>query len=714
MGQPRDLDPGSPVRPTPVPDEAGERARIAALLAAVSGLDTAGLASRYPAVLASTLSYDPRSAANLGLIRGSTVGLNPAEEQVLAQNGFVISDRRKFPTFTYGYANLYADHLPLFVSADSILYAVHRSYDEILKQLEIVSLRPTLKTLLTGMRAALAGGAVAALDVTTARDLDLYLAVALGMLDGAAPAPVAGASASEIGSLIAKANAASGAQVVVLFGVEREEDFSQFTPRGHYTDVPELTSYFKAMMWLGRIDFRMIETQPDGSQLFRRRQFEGALGMSALVTAELTPLWDRLNGAIEAFVGESDNMRVTEFPSLLQRLGVADLAAARALDDATIAQGLVAGNYGAQRISSHIMINGVGKGTLPLSRTFLLLGQRYVVDSHVFSNLVYDRVGGGGTYRMMPNPLDVAFAVFANNQAADLLKPELDRHRYASDLAAMRVLVDDHGEAFWGANLYNEWLGALRALSRAGAGISAPLEVAGTEAWGRRTLNAQLASWAELRHDTILYVKQSYTAGPVCEFPDALVEPRPEFFNRLQRYASKGAEVVRSLGIGELTQPVANYFVHLGTVAGILEEMAEFQEQGTPFSAQHMAFINETVTVQTLCGGAYATGWYPRLFFNTNSTTFSPTIADVHTQPKDEGGGDVGRVLHVGTGYARLMVVTANTCTGPRAYAGLVSSYFEETTEKYLRLDDPTWEKRLDAAGTAPVDVPWMQNLIVR
>ena len=66
------------------------------------------------------------------------------------------------------------------------------------------------------------------------------------------------------------------------------------------------------------------------------------------------------------------------------------------LDDATIAAAIVAGNFGAQRISSHIMINGIADGhTLPLSRTFLLLGQRYVVDSHVFSNVVYDRVQGG-------------------------------------------------------------------------------------------------------------------------------------------------------------------------------------------------------------------------------------------------------------------------------------------------------------------------------
>ena len=41
-------------------------------------------------------------------------------------------------------------------------------------------------------------------------------------------------------------------------------------------------------------------------------------------------------------------------------------------------------------------------------------------------------------------------------------------------------------------------------------------------------MNAQLASWAELRHDTLLYAKQSYTAVPVCDFPDAYVDPYPE------------------------------------------------------------------------------------------------------------------------------------------------------------------------------------------
>ena len=42
-----------------------------------------------------------------------------------------------------------------------------------------------------------------------------------------------------------------------LFGKERVMDFSQFTPRGHYTRSVKLKKYFQCMMWLGRVDFRV-------------------------------------------------------------------------------------------------------------------------------------------------------------------------------------------------------------------------------------------------------------------------------------------------------------------------------------------------------------------------------------------------------------------------------------------------------------------------
>jgi hypothetical protein len=322
---------------------------------------------------------------------------------------------------------------------------------------------------------------------------------------------------------------------------------------------------------------------------------------------------------------------------------------------------------------------------------------------------------------MMPSTFDVAFAALANDGAAPLLATELAGINYAPELAKSRILIDAHPTSFWNANLYNDWLSALRALSPgqalpdpAAAGMPS---VTGTEAWNRRILNAQLASWAELRHDTLLYAKQSYTDVPACEFPDAYVEPYPEFFAALSRFADHGAALGENLEVladTSLGAEVVSYFEHLRSTAARLRTLAEHQRTGTAFSSEDLAFLNEIVAESENCFFD-PSGWYPKLVFGYQTqrdTEFDPTIADVHTQPADAGGGIVGRVLHVGTGPARLMVVTVNTCTGPRAYVGLASSYFERITENFERLTDEAWSSAiLDAT---PPDVAWMSDLVGR
>ncbi len=59
----------------------------------------------------------------------------------------------------------------------------------------------------------------------------------------------------------------------------------------------------------------------------------------------------------------------------------ADASGLAGVPDARIADVIVKEGYGTQRISSHIMINGPRQGHMPLSSSFALLGQRYVVDS---------------------------------------------------------------------------------------------------------------------------------------------------------------------------------------------------------------------------------------------------------------------------------------------------------------------------------------------
>jgi hypothetical protein len=708
------------VRVTPPADDEELARLLRDKLNEAKTLTPAALASRYPATFVGSLGYDATAAAGMDRIQASSLRLDAAELEKLGNSGFVITDRKRFPTFTYGYRTIYADHLPLYVSADSILEAVHRSYDAILLALEANALASSVTILLDDMYTALA----AQPDDATRKDLDLYLSVARSLLAGTNRPPTAGGDVALFTTIMTAVNSASGIVEVSLFGSTRKEDFSQYVPRGHYTKSEELKRYFRAMMWLGRTDFRMLETRPDGSQHLNRRDVQAAFALVELLDERRRTSYRAVDDAIRAFVGDQDYLTVDQMAPLAQTLGITGRSDLDKLSDGELAQGLAKTTFGRQRIASHIMVNGGVTPTLPLSISFAFFGQRYVLDSHVFSQVVYDRVPErpGVPLRMMPDPLDVAFAALGNNQALTLLLPGLDRHQYSGELAVARVLADEHGSEYWRSNLYNLWMSSLRGLSPAadqatsGAGL---FTVARTEAWGRRILNAQLASWAELRHDTLLYAKQSYTGVPICEFPDAYVDPYPSFFAAIESFAAHGREIAGRLSFpanSPLPQTMNTYFSRLGSSMRILREMAEGELAGAQITVAQLEFINQAVALQDAgCTSVIigATGWYPALFFtNQASVERDPVIADVHTQPADERGSLVGKILHVGTGDPRQMVVTVDTCGTPRAYVGLASAYFERITENFKRLTDEEWAKSI--SGAAPADVPWMTDLVVR
>jgi hypothetical protein len=709
---------GTVVAVTDPPAHAAAVAALTANLASDRPNDAASFQSRWPASYRASLPYDPLTAAGLDLLSASRLGVSDGERQALAHNGFAISERQVFPTFFYGYKAIYADHLPLYVSFDSVIHAVHRSYDAALMNIELAFLIPTLKGLLVDMQASLGSGVGTDLPAEVRADVDLYLTVARQLLGDTAAVPVAGATTSEVAALVAAAKGATGIQPVTLFGQSRYVDFSQFTPRGHYADDSRLTPYFQAMIWLGRTDLRFLQfdtSSPSAPPLFFRRQF-----LAALLLAELTDgdgrldTWQQMDGVLHGFVGESDNMTVADFPRLQTAAGVTSAADLAAVPDEAIAQALLDGGFGIQRIASQILLVPSGGANAPLDRVFLFFGQRFVIDSEVFSDVVFDRVMGTPE-RMMPRPLDVAFAALGNNAAVPLLGSDLATYpNYPAALHDARRLVDQHGDDFWGGSLYGAWLGALRGLSipdgdpTMAAGLPAVMQ---TEPWARRVINTQLASWAELRHDTLLYAKQSYTSFPLCDFPDAYVDPYPEAWAGIVRLAQLGQQIAAVLPSGAGTG-LASYFASVETVATTLGAMAQAERAGQPLTSDQLAFINQAVDEVPMSAGCSQVlvpqGWYVQLFLNPNDAQkVDPTIADVHTDPADSA------ILHVATGLPRLMYVTVDGCDGPRAYAGVASSYFEQTTTNLQRLNDMQWSTQV-MASPPPADVGWMSDLVAQ
>src|SRR5262249_35908619 len=113
--------------------------------------------------------------------------LDKAELATFQHNGFVVSERLGDHSCAQLFYRAYNRHLPVFVSADALLHAWHRSYDAMLEELEEGYLAPQLDTLLAGMAAEVPaaqrryGKGVLADSLT---DADYFLAVARSLLAG--------------------------------------------------------------------------------------------------------------------------------------------------------------------------------------------------------------------------------------------------------------------------------------------------------------------------------------------------------------------------------------------------------------------------------------------------------------------------------------------------------------------------------------------------
>jgi hypothetical protein len=320
----------------------------------------------------------------------------------------------------------------------------------------------------------------------------------------------------------------------------------------------------------------------------------------------------------------------------------------------------------------------------------------------------------------MPSPLDVAAAIFHNPAAEPLLAPELDLYKYRDSLHAVAKRTDAMGPALWEGSVYHGWLRALSKLSPDPAKDKGLPPVFRSEPWQRRMLSTQLASWAELRHDTVLYAKQSYTTMLGCDYPDGYVDPYPDFFAEIDHLSKNAADFVNDLDFGKNAAPkarIATYFRLLGEVSGRLGKMASLERANQPLGSDDIDYLKGAVAfrvVDQVCTVSYEPeGWHASLYYDRDDILKrEPVICDVHTQPTDATGNMVGHVLHVGTGHPRQLTIVIETDTGKRTYRGFVGTYHETITKDFLRLNDAEWRTKLEK--DPPANPPWLVDLIAK
>ena len=639
--------------------------------------------------------------------------LTDYERSLLDRHGFMVTERLAPNSFGDGFMDIYKKDLPVFLSTDAILHALHMSYDRILMDMEKAVLAPKLEVLLADLHAALpvleARYAAEPRMQSSLRDVDVYLPVPRRLLTGEVVAPYWSDNQATINDLLGRIKARQ-VDEYPLFATEcRTIDFSQFTPRGHYTQEPVLTRYFQAMMWLGRTEIYLIgpktkQCQPTDADV-QRQTIDALLLAEAAEAGHGAALLQEIDDIIGFFVGESDNVTldhlrtVTTAAQIAQASEVLDESRWRAFQDLLAQQA-----FALQRINSQILFsnNIFNPEDAKPASSFMLLGQRFVVDSYVTGHVVFNEVvpKPGTPPRMLPSTQDVLFAL-GNDASAQLLEPELDRYGYAPNLSALRYLVDSYEPDFWNSTLYNGWLDAIRTLHSPTdrAGLPAFMQ---TGAWWQQKMNTQLAAWAQLRHDNLLYAKQSYTTGITCFFPYSYVEPVPAFYEAVSRFAQNAAERFEAVeGVGtSLAENVARHFRFMGAINDTLAVIAHKERDHAPLDAPEQQFLRRMLREKNTCGPVID-GWYPRLFYNDKDRSKLPdlVVADIHTAPTDQFGAMVGWVLHAGTGPLNMAVVTAELPgEGLLSFIGPVMSYYEHVSTNFERLTDEMWQTAYAAA----------------
>ena len=653
-------------------------------------------------------------------------GLSDGEQSLLSRHGFVVTERIHPPSFGDGMLDIYVKDLPVYVSTDLVLHALHMSYDGILASTELSVLAPLLHDALDTMHgqvrplAAAYRGADMAQPV---RDLDVYLTVARTLLgepatppgrDGPAVRPVFPDNAATVRALLDAVEDRQARSMALFSETCRRIDFSQFTPRGHYADSEPLSRYFQAMMWLGRTEIYLSAPQTDQcspSPADVRRQAVLAQLIAEASGDAREPL-DQAEAMLALFAGAPDNVTLDGLATLAAEAGVT--RASDLHDDAVWAryQRAVAGaDWGRQRIRSQLLDNRIGgvARTQP-AVAFLLVGQRFAFDSFVLSEVVYDALehDGAPVRRMLPSTLDVLYA-FGNDAAGRLLQPEFARYPYAATLDSLRQTVDGAAPTVWEESFYHAWLGAIRTLNPPSEAARGSLPgFMQTGAWWQQKMNTQLASWAQLRHDNLLYAKPSYSASVGCSFPYSYVEPEPDLFQAVSRFARRaeaGFAPFVSDSEWDATTRTRTYFGRLATLTDTLATLAQKQLDGTPPDAGEQAFLGQMVFEAAEGCAMTLNGWLTDLYYGgaDQARETDLVVADIHTAPTDEAGNPVGWVLHAGTGPLDLAVVTAEVPgVGMVAFTGPVMSYRERLTTGFQRLTDETWATSLGASRRPP------------
>lgn len=617
--------------------------------------------------------------------------LGEEQRRMLAENGFFVNPSKEEQLFFIYEHNEY-EEIPSFITTDSVLQVYHIFYDYTLRTLEDKHLIQINKEITNRMLEE----SIRLYDEL--RDTDLkniqgnniaFFGVAQRLLKQDLPQGIPSTVLSMIDAEYEKIISKAGFQESSIFPFEL--DYSQYQVRGHYTRSDDLGNYFLSMMWYGQAPMPLYKDK-DTRYLELTKQ---AILMAKIAddNPDIIGSWEKIYTPTSFFVGNSDDLGIKDY------IRIANMVYGQGFMAEEISDGSKLDTFYSEveklpepRIKARYA--GID---YPAGKQFRFMGQRYVMDAQMIQELVYP------VLRPIPSGLDV-MAVLGSDRAKELqLQNPINQEwsEYPKEVERLREEFSNYEEEDWKNNMYSGWMWVLKAL------IEAPKEeypyFMKNDAWLDKSLNTALGSWSELKHDTVLYGKQSGAEMGGDEYVEGIgyIEPNLEVYKRLSWLTEYSRE---SLKTWEITvDEIDIKMERFQWLLDFLVSATEKQLAGEPLTQEEYDRIKIYGGILEDLTSSFA-GDGMRWFEITSETDKNmAVIADYHTVGRDG-------VMHAGVGPAYEIYIAVPIKGQVYLTRGAVFSFHEFMHP--TRLTDEGWQVMLKN-GTNPPMPDWTKSFIV-
>jgi hypothetical protein len=467
--------------------------------------------------------------------------------------------------------------------------------------------------------------------------------------------------------------------------------YSLFKPRGHYTRSEQLKKYFRAMMWLQMAPNCLNDDEQFDNAIFSANVLSKEKGSSGRT---LSSLYKNIFEPIAFLIGEPDNLSVMDIVEFMEKGNGPDK----------------------KKIESHMKKVAETRNKIkPLVEVSCVdkinfMPQRYLIDNEVLNYMVDIKTNAE---RPFPMGLDV-FASFGVVSAEKILLGTMKEQEkwkdYPKVLKKFKTQFANYDG--WNNSVYNKWIESLVAMQKTEKNYPVFMQ---TQMWDRKNLNTGLASWAELKHDAILYGEAPMAAecgggGPPPPITVGYVEPNIGFWKKMLELMDLTQGTLERNKL--LTEDIKSKSKQLKSHAQFLLTASEKELKGEKLSEQEYNSIEaigstmEWLTLSIIEPNKYMDSW---------SNVKGPdrmvaVVADVYT--RNILGCDKNGILHEGVGPVNEIFVVVDIGGYLYLAKGASFSYYEFVQPLGTRLTDEEWQQKIKDKKLPPIP-SWMKDIIL-